>query len=258
MPELAAARAVPSDAATMITRSLRLSSRNIDAMITALLLPVMLMLVFVYFFGGAIDTGSTAYVTYVVPGVLVLCAGYGASTTALSVSTDLAGGIIDRFRSMDVSGTSVLTGHVVASMVRNLVTTVTVFGVAFLIGFRPHAGAVGWLAAGSVLVGYVLALSWLAAAVGVLAKSPEAAGGFSFLLMFLPYPSSGFVPIQTMPEWLRGFAEHQPLTPIIESLRGLLLDQPVGGVYLEAVAWCGGILVVSIAVAAVLFRRRTQ
>ncbi|MFE0846136.1 ABC transporter permease [Streptomyces rochei] len=244
-----------SDVLTMTGRSVRISARTPDALITALAMPVMLMLVFVYFFGGAIETGGK-YVQYVVPGVLVLCAGFGAGNTAMSVANDMRGGIIDRFRSMDVGGTAVLAGHVAASVVRNLAATAVVFGVAAAIGFRPQASVAGWLAAIGVLVGYVVALSWLSAAVGLIAKSPEAAGGFTFFIAFLPYPSSGFVQIDTMPSWLRGFAEHQPLTPVIESMRGLLLGGRVGDAPWLALAWCAGITVVSVVAAGVLFRRR--
>jgi ABC-2 type transport system permease protein len=251
-----AGRAVVADWLTMAGRCLRLTRRNPDAVLTSLALPVMLMLLFVYLFGGAIQTG-TRYVTYVVPGVLLLCAGFGASMTAVSVTNDMGGGIIDRFRSLDVAGASVLAGHVVASVVRNLASTVLVFGVAFLIGFRPSAGPLDWLAAVAVLLLFILAISWLAAAVGLLARSPEAAGGFSFLVMFLPYPSSAFVPIETMPSWLHGFAGNQPVTPVIETLRGLLLGLPVGASPWKAAAWCLGILVASVAASGVLFRRRT-
>jgi ABC-2 type transport system permease protein len=240
----------------MAGRCLRLSARNLDAVLTSLLLPVMLLLLFVYLFGGAIQTG-TRYVTYVVPGVLLLCAGFGASMTAVSVTTDMTGGIIDRFRSLDVAGSSVLAGHVAASVVRNLASTVLVFGVAFLIGFRPGAGPLDWAAAAGVLLLFILAVSWLSAAFGLLARSPEAAGGFSFFVMFLPYPSSAFVPIDTMPAWLHGFAANQPVTPVIETLRGLLLGIPAGSSPARAVAWCLGILVASVAVSGMLFRRRT-
>jgi ABC-2 type transport system permease protein len=245
-----------SDSLTMAGRSLRLTMRTPDALLTSLLLPILLMLLFVYLFGGAIQTG-TEYVTYVVPGVLLLCAGFGASMTAVSVSQDMTGGIIDRFRSLDVAGTAVLAGHVAASVARNLASTVLVFGVAFLIGFRPSAGPLDWLAAAGVLLAFMLAISWLSAAFGLLARSPEAAGGFTFLMAFLPYPSSAFVPIDTMPSWLHGFANNQPVTPVIETLRGLLLDTPVGNSPWLALAWCGGILVASVALAGVLFRRRT-
>jgi ABC-2 type transport system permease protein len=249
-------RSVLSDWATMAGRSLRMARRNVDVLMTSLLLPVLILVLFVYLFGGAIETG-TRYVTYVVPGVLLLSAGFGASMTAVSVTNDMTGGIIDRFRSMDVAGAAILAGHVAASVIRNLASTVLVFAVAFAIGFRPSAGPLDWLAALGVLVLFIGALSWLSAAVGLLARSPEAAGGFSFLVMFLPYPSSAFVPIDTMPTWLHGFANNQPVTPVIETLRGLLLGLPVGTSPARAVAWSLGILVASVAVSGVLFRRRT-
>ena len=237
-------------------RCLRLSARNGDALLTSLMLPVMLMLIFVYLFGGAIETG-TRYVTYVVPGVLLLCAGFGASMTAVSVSHDMTGGIIDRFRSMDVGGPAVLGGHVVASLVRNTASTAIVLAVAFAIGFRPSASPLDWLGALGVLLAFILAMSWLSAAAGLLARSPEAAGGFSFFVMFLPYPSSAFVPIDTMPTWLHGIAGHQPVTPVIETVRGLLLGTPVGSAPWQALAWSAGILLASVAASSVLFRRRT-
>lgn len=245
-----------SSALVMIDRSVRLSRRNLDALLTALMLPIMLMLLFVYLFGGAIETG-TEYVTYVVPGVIMLCAAFGASTTAVSVSQDITGGIIDRFRSMDVGGVAFLTGHVVASVVRNLASTLLVLGIALIIGFRPSAGPLEWLAVTGVLLLFVFAISWLSAAVGLLVRSAEAAGGFTFFVMFLPYPSSAFVPIDTMPGWIHGFAEHQPATPVIETLRGLMLGTDLGAAPWLAMAWSGGILLVSVAAAGALFRRRT-
>ncbi|QGV79856.1 ABC transporter permease [Streptomyces ficellus] len=244
-------------ALTLTGRGIRLSRRNVDAVITALALPVMLMLIFVYFFGGAIDTG-TQYVTYVVPGVLLLCAGFGSSTTAVRVSEDMKEGIVDRFRSLDVGATPILASHVVASTARNLLSTALVLGVAFLIGFRPAASATGWLAALGILLAFVLAISWLSAAVGLLARTPEAASGFTFFMMFLPYPSSAFVPIDTMPTWLHGFADHQPVTPVIESLRGLLLDQPVGTAPALALAWCAGLIALAVGLSGALFRLRTR
>jgi ABC-2 type transport system permease protein len=246
---------VTGDVRAMIGRSFRLTARNMDALITALALPIMLMLLFVYLFGGAIETG-TAYVTYVVPGVILLCAGFGSALTAVAVAQDMSGGIMDRFRSMDVGGAAVLAGHVVASVARNMLSTVLVLGVALLIGFRPQANAAQWLAAVGLLVLFVFAFSWVAAAVGLLARSVESANGFSFFVTFLPYPSSAFVPIDTMPSWIHGFAEHQPFTPVIESMRGLLLDTPVGNAPWLALAWCGGILTVAVASSGFLFRRR--
>ncbi|GAA0722793.1 ABC transporter permease [Dactylosporangium roseum] len=242
---------------TMGGRSLRLGRRNVDGLILALVLPVMLMVVFVYLFGGAIQTG-TEYVTYVVPGIMLLCVSFGSSMTAVSVANDLAGGIVDRLRSLDVGGAAILAGHVTASVARNALSSVLVFGVAYLLGFRPQADGWQWLAAAGILLLVIAAVSWFAAALGMLARSPEAASGYTFFITFLPYASSAFVPIDTMPSWLRGFAGSQPVTPITESLRGLLLDQPVGDAPWRAAAWCAGILLVSIVAAAVLFRARTR
>ena len=240
----------------MTARCVRLTRRNLDALITALVLPILLMLLFVYLFGGAIATG-TDYVQYVVPGVVLLCAAFGAANTAVSVCQDMTGGIIDRFRALDIPGQAILAGHVVASIVRNAVSTALVFGVALLIGFRPHASPLAWAAAAGILLLFVLAISSLAAVAGLLATSAEAASGFVFAVMFLPYPSSTFVPIQTMPAWLQGFARDQPVTPVVESLRGLLLGTPVGANPWHAVAWCGGILAGTAVLSGVLFRRRT-
>ncbi|WP_307793396.1 ABC transporter permease [Amycolatopsis sp. MtRt-6] len=244
------------DLGVLARRATTLTIRNGDALITSLALPIMLMLLFVYLFGGAIRTG-TEYVTYVVPGVIMLCASFGASLTAVAVTNDMTSGIMDRFRSMDVRGAAVLGGHVAASTARNLVSTVLVLGVAFLIGFRPSASFVDWLAAAGLLLAAILALSWASAAVGLLAKTPEAANGFTFFVMFLPYPSSAFVPVNTMPAWIHGFAENQPFTPLIEALRGFLLGTPVGNSAWLALAWCAGILAVSVAATGRLFKRRT-
>ena len=256
MSELTLHRSPVDGVATMVARSLRLTRRNPDALLTSLLLPVMLMLVFVYLFGGAIQTG-THYVEYVVPGVLLLCAGFGSAMTAVSVCQDMSGGIIDRFRSMDIGAATFLSGHVAASALRNGLSAVLVVGVALAAGFRSHTSALAWLAAAGILLAFVCAISWLSAAVGALTKSVEAANGFTFVTMFATYASSAFVPIDTMPHWLRGFAEHQPCTPVIESLRGLLVGGPVGAHAWQALVWCGALLALSIVLSRVTFRRRT-
>ena len=223
------------DAMTLIGRALRLSRRNAEALITSLMLPVMLLLMFVYLFGGAIRV-DTSYATYVVPGVILVCAAFGSSTTAVVVSEDMKAGIIDRFRSLDIGGAVMVTGHVVASVVRNLVATTVVMGLGLAVGFRPHASALQWLAAAGILVLFMTAISWLAAIVGILASSPEAANGATFIFMFLPYASSAFVPIATMPTWLHGFARNQPCTPIIETIRSTLAGHPDGGSAAQTVA----------------------
>ncbi len=240
---------------TLIGRSLRLSLRNVDGLITALALPVLLMVMFVEFFGGAIQTG-TRYIDYVVPGVLLVCVGFGAGTTAVSVATDMASGISDRLRSMDVRGEALIAGHVAASVARNLASAGLAVAVAFALGLHPAAGLERWLAIAGILSLFVLAISWLAAAVGILVRSAEAAQGITFLVSFLPYPSSAFVPIHTMPAWLRGFAANQPVTAVVDTLRALLSGAPVGSSAWHAVAWSLGIMAVSVALAGFLFQRR--
>jgi ABC-2 type transport system permease protein len=247
----------PARAAVMIGRCLRLGWRNIDAVITSLILPVALMLMFVYLFGGAIHTGGR-YVTYVLPGVLVLCAGFGAALTAVRVAEDMNSGVLDRLESMNVGGAAILTGHVVASVLRTAVSSAVVLAVGFGIGFRPHSGASGWLAAMALLVLFIAAISALSAVIGLLVRSPDAANGCTFAVLFLPYPSSAFVPIATMPTWIRGFALHQPVTPVISSIRELLLSQPAGTAPWLAIGWCGGIALASVAASMLVFRRRNS
>jgi ABC-2 type transport system permease protein len=244
------------DTRVMVTRSVRRSLRDPEAFFTALMLPVILMLLFVYVFGGAMRTG-TSYVDYVVPGLIVLCAGFGAGTTATAVAQDMTNGIVDRFRSMPVTPSSVLSGHVVASLLRNLLATLLVICVGLAVGWRPTGSVLDWLGAVAIVVLFILALSWLAAAVGLLAGGPEAANSMTIVLMFLPYVSTAFVPVDTMPTWLRGFAEHQPMTPVIETLRGLWMGTSLGHQPLVAVAWSLGILVVAMLGASALFTRRT-
>jgi ABC-2 type transport system permease protein len=244
------------DAMTLIGRALRLSLRNAEALITSLMLPVMLMLMFVYLIGGAIRV-DTSYATYVVPGVILVCAAFGSSTTAVVVSEDMKAGIIDRFRSLDIGGAVIVTGHVVASVARNLVATTVVMGLGLAVGFRPHASVLQWLAVAGILVLFMTAISWLAAMVGMLASSPEAANGATFIFMFLPYASSAFVPIATMPTWLQGFARNQPCTPLIEAIRSTLAGHPDGGSAARAVAWCLVLLAVGAVGSVVAFRRRT-
>ena len=250
-----------SDSRVMIGRCVRRSIRNPEAFFTALMLPIVLMLLFVYIFGGALRTG-VQYVDYVVPGLIVLCAGFGAGTTAVAVATDMTNGIVDRFRSMPIAGPSILIGHIAASLVRNLIATALVIGVGIGVGWRPTGSPARWLAAIAMIVLFVFALSWLAAAVGLLAGGVEAANSATFVLMFLPYVSTAFVPARTMPTWLRAFADHQPFTPIIETMRGLWMGYtatgtPVSHDALLAVGYCLIILAVSAAGASWLFRHRT-
>jgi ABC-2 type transport system permease protein len=244
-----------SDSAAMVGRSVKHTVRNLESLLMSVILPVVLMLMFVYVFGGAIDP-SGDYANYVVPGIILLCTGYGAASTAVDVAQDMAEGVVDRFRSMPILSSAVLTGHVVASVARNTLATVLVIGVALLTGFRPDAGVVEWLAVAGMLLLWVLALSWVAVCFGLIARTVEGANGFTFLVLFLPYLSSAFVPVETMKAGLRAVAAHQPVTPITETLRGLLLGSPIGSYGWQALAWCAGLLVAAYAAATVLFRCR--
>lgn len=240
---------------TFIRRSLIHTLRTPDALIMAIALPVILMLLFTFVFGGAIQ-GDGQYVNYVVPGIILLCAGFGAASVATDVANDMTTGIIDRFRTMPLRASAVITGHVVASLLRNLVATLVVIGVAVAVGFRPDATPLEWAAMLGLVAIYILAITYLFAAIGLAASSPEAAGGYGFILMFLPYLSSAFVPVETMPEWLRWISSNQPLTPIIETIRGLLLGTDIGASAGLAVMWCAIILVVAIVWASLLFRAK--
>jgi len=244
------------DCRAMAGRSLRRALRSPDSLITAVALPVFILLLFVYVFGGAIHTGTT-YLNYVVPGIILLSAAWGAAQTAVSVCADMVEGIVDRFRALPISPASVLTGHVIAMTVRNLMSTGIVIAISVAMGFRPNAAAVEWTAAIGMISLFVLAMSWVCAALGLVAGSPEAAGGFTFSLLFLPYVSSAFVPVSSMPSWLRGFADHQPVTPIIETVRGLLTGAPIGSSAWAAGAWCAGIAAAGYSASRWLFARRS-
>ncbi|MFJ4998040.1 ABC transporter permease [Microbacterium sp. NPDC088619] len=239
-----------------VGRSLRHSLRDGESLLMAVLLPVMLMLMFTWVFGGAIDP-SGAYVDYVVPGIILTCAGFGASSTAVYVANDMRTGIIDRFRTMPLRASAVLTGHVVASLLRNLVATAIVIVVGILVGFRPDASFVEWLALTGLIALYILAITYLFAAIGLAARSPEGANGYGFVLLFLPYLSSAFVPVASMPGWLQPVAMYQPITPIVDTIRGLLTGTPLEAAPLWAIGWCVVILASSVAWGAWLFRRRS-
>lgn len=238
-----------------IGRSLRHSVRNVEALLMAIMLPILLMLLFTYVFGGAIDpTGN--YVNYVVPGIILLCAGFGSSSTAVDVATDMTNGIIDRFRTMPIRAMGVITGHVVASLARNVLATCIVIVVALLVGFEPAASFGGWIAALGVIVLFILTFTWLFASIGLVTGSPAAASGYGFVLLFLPYLSSAFVPTNTMPSWMQGFANHQPITPVIETMRALLSGAPVGDNGWQALLWCCGILLIALCWSAAAFRKK--
>jgi ABC-2 type transport system permease protein len=244
------------DCLTMTLRSIRHTFRNTDSLITGVLLPVIIMILFVVIFGGAINTG-TSYVNYIVPGVILTCIGYGSSSTAMIVARDMTGGLFNRFRSLPMSQMSVLIGHIHGSMVRNTLSTALVFGMAFILGFRPTATPAEWLLVAGLLLLVIMAISWLSAIFGLIVKSVDAASGVSFGIMFLPYISSAFVPLATLPVWIQGFAQNQPMTPIIDTLRGLLIGTPTG-MWQLAVAWSIGVLAFSYVTVAIILRNRLR
>jgi ABC-2 type transport system permease protein len=247
------------DSATMTRRSFRHVLRYPATLITSVGVPVLLLLLFVGVFGAlkaGLGAGSHfSYINYVVPGIIAMTAAYGSSGTALSVNRDSTEGIIGRFRTMAISPASVLNGHVASALVRTLVSVALVIAVAIGLGFRPTADAGQWLAAAGVTALLVLALTWLAVAVGLAAKTAEGTTGFLLLVQLLPFISSAFVPPDQMSGAVRWFAEHQPFTPIIDTLRGLLVGTPDGAIALVAVAWCVGLALAGYLWARILFRR---
>ncbi|PWR12201.1 multidrug ABC transporter permease [Micromonospora acroterricola] len=253
-PELTRVPGVLVDVSALVGRGLRRSVRSVDALITAIVLPVLMLLAFVYVFGGAIETG-TRYLTYVVPGIVLICAAFGSASTGVGVNQDMTTGMIARLRSLPVLGSAVLVGHIVASVARNLVSTAIVVAVSVLLGFRPTASVLDWVALLGVLALLMSGISALSAAFGLLVSNAEAAGAFSFVVLFLPYVSSAFVPPETMPDFLQGFARNQPMTPLVETIRGLLVGGPVSGWAPAALAWAAGFLVVGVVASGVLFRR---
>lgn len=240
--------------ALFTVRSVRHDLRDPEAMLMAIGLSVMLMVLFTFVFGGAIDPGGD-YINYVVPGIVLLCSGFGAASTAVTVSRDLRTGTLNRLRTLPIPAATVLAGHTFASLARNLLATAVVLVVGVVLGFRPAAGPTGWLATVVLVALWILAMTSLFAVIGLVAGSPEAANGYGFVLLFLPYVSSAFVPVDTMPGWLQGFAAHQPVTPMIEAVRALLTGLEVGSAGPLAVVWCLGIVTVAVIAGARLFRR---
>ena len=249
------------DSATMLRRSLLHTVRYPVTIIVSLAVPALLLLLFVGVFGGALGAGLGAvpsggkYIDYVVPGILMMTVGYGASSTSQSVNKDMTEGIIARFRTMAISRSSVLTGHVAGALIRTVISAVLLIGVALLMGFRSSASAGQWLAVAGLVVLLTLALNWLAVAVGLAAGTIEGTSGFALLVQLLPFVSSAFVPTGTMSGGVRWFAHNQPFTPIIDTLRGLLTGTPIGHSGIVAVAWCVGLSLVGYLWAAMLFKR---
>jgi ABC-2 type transport system permease protein len=244
------------DTAVLTGRTLRHVTRSPDTIITTVITPIAIMLLFVFVFGGAIDTGSVSYVNYMLPGILLITIASGISYTAFRLFTDLQGGIFERFQSMPIVRSGVLWAHVLTSLVANVISLVVVVGVALLVGFRPTGDGLQWIGAIGMIALFILAITWLYAALGLAARTPAAASGYGFALLFLPYLSSAFVPTDTMPSWLQWVADNQPITPVIETIRGLLFNTDIGDRAWWAVGWCLLIVVGSAVWTSILFRRK--
>ncbi|QFG22762.1 ABC transporter permease [Actinomadura sp. WMMB 499] len=250
------ARRFLGDASVLLGRSLRHVARSPDTIITTSIMPIAFLLLFVYVFGGAIETGSESYVDYLLPGILLITVASGVSYTAFRLFADMNNGIFERFQSLPIARSSVLWAHVLTSLVANLVSLAVVVLVAVLMGFRSGAGVAAWLAVAGILVLFTLTLTWVAVIPGLSAKSVDGASAFSYPLVFLPFISSAFVPTDTMPGPVRAFAEHQPVTSIVDTIRDLFTEQPVGTGIWTALAWCAGILAVAYALATTAYRRK--
>ncbi|HEY9564520.1 MAG TPA: ABC transporter permease [Nocardioides sp.] len=245
-----------SDTAALLGRSLRHILRSPDTIITTAITPIVMLVMFVYVFGGAIDTGGGRYVNYLLPGILLITVASGVAYTALRLYTDVASGIFERFQSMPIARSAVLWGHVLTSLIANLTSLVLVVLVAVAIGFRSGAGVLAWLAVLGIIVLFTLALTWLAVGAGLAAKSPDGAGAFAYPLLFLPFVSSAFVPTAGMPGPVRWFAEHQPVTSIVDTLRNLYAEQALGNDLWTAIAWSVGLMAVAYAVAVRTYQRK--
>src|SRR5579863_2616023 len=245
-----------SDLSVMLGRSMRHIFRSMETIITVTITPIAFMLLFVYVFGGAIQTGTANYVNYLLPGILLIAIASGISYTAFRLFTDVQRGIIERFRSMPIASSTILWGHVLTSLVSNAISVAVIVLVALVMGFRSSAGVLAWLAVAGILVLFTLALTWIAVIAGLSTKSTDGAGAFSYPIIFLPFVSSAFVPTASMPGPVRAFAEHQPVTAIVNTIRALFEQQPVGGEIWIALAWCAGILLIAYAFAMVAYRHK--
>lgn len=246
-----------SDMGVMLGRSMRHIFRSMDTIITVTITPIALLLLFVYVFGGAIQTGTDNYVNYLLPGILLIAIASGIAYTAFRLFMDVQGGIFERFLSMPIARSSMLWGHVLTSLVSNAISIVAIILVALVVGFRSSAGVLSWLAVAGILALFTLALTWIAVIPGLIAKSVDGASAFSYPLIFLPFISSAFVPTASMPGPVRVFAENQPVTSIVNAIRALLSCKPVGNDIWIALAWCLGILIVAYAFAMLVYKRKT-
>ena len=245
-----------NDTNVMLGRSVKHVTRSVDTIITVTIMPIAFMLLFVYVFGGAIETGTDNYVNYLMPGILLIAIASGISYTAYRLFNDLQRGIFERFHSMPITRSSLLWGHVLTSLVSNAISVVVIILAGILMGFRSSAGVLDWLAVAGILALFTLALTWVAVIAGLTASSVDGATAFSYPIIFLPFISSAFVPTDTMPGPVRAFAENQPVTSIVNAIRALLGQGSVGSDIWIALGWCVGILVVAYAFAMMVYRRK--
>lgn len=244
------------DSLVLIKRSLSYIFKNMDQLLGVAFQPIMFLLLFRYVYGGAISVTGTTYVNFLMAGILIQMAAFGALTTSYSVAIDLQRGIVDRIKSLPIISSGLLIGHVVADLARNVISSLIMIGVGLLVGFRPEASFTDWLAIAGIVLLFTFSLSWVSAILGILAKSIEAVQWMGFILIFpLTFASGAFVPTDTMPKGLRIFAENQPITQVIESVRAYMIGAPVGNHAWLAVVWCLGILIVAAPIATILFRR---
>ena len=247
-----------ADTTALTGRSMRHIARSVDTIITTAITPIAIMLLFVYVLGGAIDTGTESYVTYLLPGIMLIAIASGIAYTAVRLFTDLKSGIFERFHSMPIARSSALWAHVLTSLVANGLSVVIIVLVGLLMGFRTSAGVLAWLAVAGILALFTLALTWVAVVAGLSAKTVDGAAGFSYPLIFLPFISSAFVPTDTMPGPVRAFAEHQPVTSIVNTIHALFAQQPVGNDIWIALGWCLGILVLAFFGAMAVYKRKVS
>ena len=245
-----------SDMFVMLGRSMRHIFRSMDTIITVTIMPIAMMLLFVYVLGGAIKTGTDNYVNYLLPGILLIAIANSVGYVSYRLFNDVQRGIFERFHSMPIARSAALWGHVLTSLVSNLISLVVIIVVAFIMGFRSPAGVLSWLAVAGMLALFSLALTWIAAIAGLSARSVDGASAIAYPIHLLPLISSAFVPTRSMPSGVRAFAEHQPVTSIVETIRALLSNKPVGNEIWVALAWCVGIILVAYVFAMSVYKKR--
>ncbi len=249
------------DSATMLRRDILHSLRNPTMTVSGLITPTIILVLFVYVFGNTIGAGlgvvthSGSYINYVAPAIIIMTVGTGCETTAINLCTDMAEGIITRFRTMAISRASVLTGQVIGSLIRTMMSIFIVLGIALLMGFRPTASLANWIEALGLIALFTFAVSWMGVVFGLVGKTPAGANSLSLIFVLLPFISSAFVRAESMPVGIRWFAEYQPFTPIIDTIRGLLLGTPIGNSAILAIAWCAGIALVGYLLARAIYNR---